>query len=130
VNDLSYAFVNDHYVIYQDWHADPGFIDVSAYIQNGLNNFTFLTYNYGDIYAWGFQIMKNGDIVFDDIAGLEGSVGANNGDTLHENQFVYNNTVSINVTKCLTITTTSSTGELFYWSLGSYAFVDSGLNFC
>jgi hypothetical protein len=118
---ISYAFVNEHYVVYQLGDTDSDFIDFTAYIQNGLNNFTFLTYNDGGGYRWGFEIMKNDEIIFDDTAGLPGSVSANNGDTSHEDQFVYNNTVSVNVTKCTTISTTPSTGEFFYWSLGSYA---------
>ena len=56
--------------------------------------------------------MKNSDIVFDDTAGLAGAVFANDDDESKGNQFVYNNTVPINVTKCPTITATSSTGQL------------------
>jgi hypothetical protein len=56
--------------------------------------------------------MQNGEIVFDNTAGLQGIVYANNDDESKQYQFVYNNTVSINVTKCPTITATSSTGEL------------------
>jgi hypothetical protein len=117
MDDESYAFVNQQYIIYQSWGADTGFIDVTAYIQNGLNNFTFLTYNINDLYMWGFQIMKNDEIIFDNTAGLAGCVGANNDDTSKVNQFVYNNTVSVNVTKCPTITTTPSTGEFSHLSL-------------
>jgi hypothetical protein len=117
MDDYSYAFVNQHYIIYQSWGADTGFIDVTAYIQNGLNNFTFLTYNSDSGYTWGFQIMQNGDIVFDDTAGLEGAVSANNDGNPEEYQFVYNNTVSINVTKCTTIPTTPTTGEFSHLSL-------------
>jgi hypothetical protein len=56
--------------------------------------------------------MQNGGIVFDNTAGLVNTVGANNNDQSEQNQFVYNKTISVNVTKCQTITTTSSTGEL------------------
>jgi hypothetical protein len=114
VDDLSYAFVNDHYVIGQSLGTDSGFIDVTVYIHNGVNNFTFLTYNGGSTYNWGFQITQNNDIVFDDTGGLPGLVGANNGDYYEQNEFVYNNTVSIDVTKCTTIPTTPSTGKFFH----------------
>jgi hypothetical protein len=60
--------------------------------------------------------MQNGEIVFDDTAGLVGTVGANNNDQSQQYQFVYNETVSLNVTKCPTMTATSSTGELL-WSV-------------
>jgi hypothetical protein len=112
VDDYSYAFINKHYVIYESLALDSNFIDVTAYLQNGLNYFTFLTYNGGAAYTWGFQIIQNDRIVFDDTGGLVGTVGANNGDQSEQNEFIYNNTVSINVTKCPTITVTPSTGEL------------------
>ena len=110
VDDYSYAFVNEHYVTYQhlSTHSDP--IDVAPYMQNGLNSFTFLTYNFDNIYSWGFQIIKNGDIIFNDIAGLAGAV-ANNSNTSMVYQFVYNKTIFVNLTKCSNITTTLSTGE-------------------
>ena len=111
MDDYSYAFVNQHFVVYQSYAADSGFTDVTAYIRNGLNNFTFLTYNSGNPNSWGFQIMKNGDIVFDNTGGLMWAVTANNNPNTSQNQFVYNNTVPLHVTKCPTITTTSSTGE-------------------
>jgi hypothetical protein len=79
-DDYSYAFINQHYVTYQSYAADSGFIDATAYLQNGLNYFTFLTYNEGSGYNWGFQIMQNGEIVFDDTEGLQGTVYANNDD--------------------------------------------------
>jgi hypothetical protein len=111
VDDMSYAFINQQYVIGQSYLTDSGFIDVTDYIQNGLNNFTFITYNYGSTYNWGFQIMQNDEIVFDDTAGLAGLIGANNADYYEQNEIVYNNTVSIDVTKCTTISITPSTGE-------------------
>jgi hypothetical protein len=112
VDDYSYAFINQQYVKYQTYGTDSGFIDATAYLKNGLNYFTFVTYNDGNGYNWGFQIIQNDQIVFDDTAGLVGTVGANDDDQSEQNQFVYNNTVSINVTKCPTITVTPSTGEL------------------
>jgi hypothetical protein len=111
VDDYSYAFINEQYVTYQPYAADSGFIDATAYIQNGLNNFTFLTYNEGATYNWGFQIIKNDEIIFDDTAGLVETVGANNDDQSKQNQFVYNNTVSISITICSTVITTTSAGE-------------------
>ena len=108
----AYAFINEQYVIGQSLCTDSAYIDVAPYLRDGLNRFTFLTYNDGGPYSWGFQIMKNGHIVFDDTQGLAGSVPAYN-DSSREYQFVYNKTISINVTQCATMTSTPSTGELF-----------------
>ena len=112
IDDVSYAFINQQYVTTQLSGPDTDFLDVAPYLRNGLNRFTFLTYNGGGAYTWGFQIVKNGHIVFDDTEGLRDSVPAYN-DMSSENQFVYNKTISINVTQCATMTSTSSTGELF-----------------
>ena len=109
IDDISYAFVNQQYVIGEHGGTDSDFINVNPYLLNGLNRFTFLTYNGGAAYTWGFQIMKNGHIVFDDTQGLAGSVPAYN-DTSREYQFVYNKTIFINVTQCASMTSTSRPG--------------------
>lgn len=112
-NEISYAFINQQYITHQAYSIDSGFIDVAPYLQNGLNSFIFLTYNFENMYTWGFQIMKNNEIIFDDTGGLLDVLGANNDDYSLEYQFVYNNTISINITKYTTLITTSSTGEFF-----------------
>ena len=117
VDDHSYAFVNQRRVISESKGSDSNFIDVTNYTQNGLNNFTFLTYNNGSEYTWGFQIIKNGEIVFDDMEGLVGTVYANNSDQSKQNQYVYNKTVSINITKCSTTTGSTGAGEFFFVAL-------------
>ena len=114
VDDYAYAFINQYYVIFQNLFADSGLIDVTTYIRNGSNDFTFLTYNVDSAYNWGFQIIRNGVVVFYDTAGFIRATGANNNDGSKSNQFVYNKTISMNVTKCPTITTTPSTGELLW----------------
>ena len=116
-----YAFVNQQHVISKQYDTDSGFINVNPYLRNGRNRFTFLTYNSDGPYTWGFQIMKNGHIVFDDTQGLVGAVPAYN-DFSKEYQFVYNKTISINVTQCATMTSTPSTGELFACCFGLSAF--------
>ena len=112
MDDCAYVFINQHYVATQSIGTDSSFIDVTAYLQNGLNHFNFLIYNTVGTYSWGFQIMQNDDIVFDDTAGFVGSVGADNNNQSRTYQFVYNKTISINITKCASLTITSSTGEL------------------
>ena len=108
VDDLSFAFVNQHYINYQSRLTDSGFIDVAPYTQNGLNSFTFLTYNGANPYNWGFQIIKDGNIDFDDMGGLLGVISANNMQSSTQNQFVYNKTIFVNLTKCPLVTTISS----------------------
>ncbi|CAF1261744.1 unnamed protein product [Adineta steineri] len=131
IDDASYAFINQQHVASQRAGMDSGFIDASPYVKNGLNKFTFITYNGYDGYAWGFKIMKNGEIIFDDMQGLAGAFAAYN-DYSKENQIVYNKTISINITKCTTVTSTPSTGcnndlcsiRLFNTDDTSYAFIN------
>ena len=112
IDDISYAFVNQQYVFGKQFGTDSGFIDVNPYLLNGLNRFVFLTYNGQGAYRWGFQIMKNGQLIFGDIQGLEGVVSAYS-NMSREYQFVYNKTISINATQCATMTSILSTGEMF-----------------
>lgn len=100
MDDTSYGYVNGNTIISQGSGQDSGFIDVTSYIVNGVNKFNFLTYNGDTGYCWGFQIKKNNVIVFTDVAGQQGVYGANNNDFSKTNQYVYNQTISINVTKC------------------------------
>lgn len=79
---------------------DSGYMNVTGYLQNGANNFTFTVYNNCCGYAWGFQILKNNDIVFNETAGIAGVIGANNNDQSKPYQYVYNKIVIINATIC------------------------------
>ncbi|CAF1334178.1 unnamed protein product [Adineta ricciae] len=108
IDDTSYGYVNQQLIISQSY-TDSGFVDVTPYVQNDSNKFTFLTYNIAATYNWGFQIMENNDIIFDDIGGLVPIYGADSGNTSRSNQFVYNKTIFINVTKCENMTSASST---------------------
>ena len=110
MDDVGYAFINQHYVARQSLGTDSGYIDVTVYIHDGLSNFTFLTYNANNPFSWGFQIMNNNSIIFADTAGIAGSVSANGASM--PNQFVYNRTIFVNTTKCSVVSTTPTTGEL------------------
>lgn len=100
-DDTETIIVNQQTVASVNFPGDTGFISVTSRLHNGLNNFTFLDYNGPGAYSWGFQIQKNGQIIFSDMAGLVNAYGANNGDLSKPNQYVYSNTVQVNVTMCV-----------------------------
>lgn len=125
VDEYSYAFINQYTVAYQQSSTDSGFIDVTSFLRSGSNDFTFLTYNNAYPSSWGFQIKKNGGIIFENTGGLLKTISANNNSNSTVNQFVYNRTVSVNVTKCSTTTTTLSTGTLVLEGMWSEIFLVS-----
>ncbi|CAF1334108.1 unnamed protein product [Adineta ricciae] len=129
VDDYSYAFINQHYVARQSIRTDSGFIDVTAYIHDGISNFTFSTYNVSNPYSWGFQIMNNNSTIFADAAGIAGSVSASR--RSRPNQFVYNRMISVNTAKCSIMSTTPTTNDTSYGYVNqqlivSQSYTDSG----
>lgn len=72
---------------------DSGYVNVTGYLVDGLNNFTFIDYNGMTIYCWAFQLKQNSQIIFSNVQGY-------NGDGSRTYQIVYNYTVSVNVTMC------------------------------
>ncbi|CAF3233199.1 unnamed protein product, partial [Rotaria sp. Silwood2] len=99
-DDALYANVNSKQVKRILYMEDSDWINVSDYTHDGVNNFNFLCWNGANTYTWGFQIRKNGNIVFNDTAGEVRVIGANNEDASKTNQYVYNKTVAVNVMKC------------------------------
>ncbi|CAF4692284.1 unnamed protein product [Rotaria sp. Silwood1] len=97
VDDQAKAVVNQHNVIALNYSQSSSYINVTAYLNIGMNSFTFTEFNYGGGYTWGFEIRKNNDTIFNDEAGTTGVIGANDNDSSKTNQYVYNRTVTIDV---------------------------------
>lgn len=100
IDDIGTSIVNQQTVVTISYLGDSGYINVNSYLRNGLNNFTFTDYNNGGPYAWGFAIQQNSQIIFSNVAGQAGTYGANNNDGSKTYQYVYSNTIPLNITMC------------------------------
>jgi len=94
-DDYSSVYINDNLTANNYYSEDSGLIDITDRIHNGDNLVRFNTYNYGGPYNWGFSILKNGQIIFDEHQGQAGVTGANNNDLSKEYQDVYDKTFTI-----------------------------------
>lgn len=92
-DDTETIWVNKNLVVSVGVGDDSGHVNVNPYLLNGLNNFTFMVYNGPLYYSWAFELKKNSEIIFN-------STDGNHNDTSKESQYVYNNTISLNVTRC------------------------------
>ena len=93
VDDWGTAIVNGYTVATASYLGDSGYVNINAYLINGMNNFTFTMYNYVRTYNWGFEIRRNTVSMFSDQLGVAGIVGANNDDGSRQYQYVYYKTV-------------------------------------
>ncbi|MDP2656655.1 MAG: hypothetical protein Q8P11_03785 [bacterium] len=95
VDNVAYAIINGNKTYTASYGAD-NLIDVTDYIHSGNNTIQFKLYNDTAGYTWGFQIKRNDQVLFSEIAGLVGVTGANGNDAKHTFQDVYNKTVILN----------------------------------
>lgn len=92
-DDTQTIFVNQNMAVSVAVNVDSGYVNVTGYLVNGLNYFTFIDYNGPLYYRWNFELKKNSEIIFNFTCGY-------NNDTSKPNQNVYYNTVSLNITLC------------------------------
>lgn len=91
VDDIEEVFVDDQEVIREVFQEDSGWVDVSDKIQDETD-FTIKVTNYSQGYAWGFEMKKNGKLIFRSRKGKAGIFGANDNDQTNENQVVFHQT--------------------------------------
>lgn len=97
VDDSGSATVNLNDITTVGYNGDSGYIDVTDYLNDASNSITFKMFNYYGGYTWGFEIKRDNQIIFREVAGQAGVSGANGGDTTATNQYVYDKTININV---------------------------------
>ncbi len=95
-DDKESAVINNQYTYTTTFGQDAGYTDITNLLHSGNNTIDFKTWNEVGAYAWGFQILKDNTVVFDEHEGTAGTMGAYSNDGSKPNQFVYNKTVTIN----------------------------------
>ena len=96
IDDVGTAYVNNREVFGIALRGDSGLVNINSFMTDGDNYVRFTLYNGPLGYGWGFQILKDGNIVWRDEAGvitLTGAIGANNDDHTRINQIVYDKTL-------------------------------------
>ncbi|MEK7103680.1 MAG: hypothetical protein AAB870_05010, partial [Patescibacteria group bacterium] len=94
VDNVGVAVVNGK--TYTTAYGNTTIEDVSRVMHSGNNTIRFKMYNDTESYTWGFEVKKNGRIIFSESAGTAGKVGANDNDMTKTYQNVYDKTLTIN----------------------------------
>ncbi|MFN8674552.1 MAG: hypothetical protein U0457_21030 [Candidatus Sericytochromatia bacterium] len=95
VDDTSYAYINLNGVYKQTYGQESTF-DITNIVKDGENEFNLKTYNFLGGYTWGYQILKNDIVVYEEKAGQSGVFGANNDDQSKPNRYVFDKTLKFN----------------------------------
>lgn len=97
IDDTGYVYVNVNQFTVVGYQQDTGFLDITSLLNAGNNQVQLQVWNGPGGYTWGFQLKKNDELIFNEVAGQAGSYGANDNDQSSQNQFVYEHTVELNV---------------------------------
>lgn len=83
VDDVEDAYLNGAPVLEAHFLGDTGYVDLSDLLLSGENDLELTDTNGGGVWTFGFQVVANGETIFDDECGtpyVGGSVGCANGD--------------------------------------------------
>ncbi len=95
IDDIGTVYVNDHVIASVGYSEDSGWIEVTSYFLGEIQNRVRFTLKNNETgYRWGFAVMRNEIVIWQD---REGQInqGARNDDFSHTFQIVYDKTLLI-----------------------------------
>lgn len=97
MDDSGEAQLNGTIVAKAGYLEDSGWVDVTSSLRSGDNSLHLREWNNGGGYAWGFQLARNGNVVWSDQAGEVGVYGANNDEQMQSSGYMFDQTLTLSI---------------------------------